>query len=125
MRIYELGLERLVTLMNKKGRFAFTSSKREAFTHSDYIFIAVGTPSLPNGTADLTYIQNACYDIGTYVNRDVIIITKSTVPVGTNELIKKWMYKNVCSQHQIEVVSNPEFLREGSGVYDFFYNKSP
>ncbi|EMA6342506.1 UDP-glucose/GDP-mannose dehydrogenase family protein [Bacillus cytotoxicus] len=121
MPIYEPDLERLVTLMGKKGRLTFTSSKREAFAHSDYIFIAVGTPSLPNGTADLTYIQHACYDIGTYVNQDVTVITKSTVPVGTNELIKKWIYKNVCSQHQIEVASNPEFLREGSGVYDFFY----
>ncbi|MDM5190785.1 UDP-glucose/GDP-mannose dehydrogenase family protein [Bacillus sp. DX4.1] len=119
--IYEPGLQQLVDKAVQKKLLTFTSSHAQALEGVDYLFIAVGTPSLPDGTADLTYIRNVCHDIGTYVNSDVIVITKSTVPVGTNDKIKEWILEELPQKHRIHIVSNPEFLREGSGVYDFFH----
>ncbi|KYG37164.1 UDP-glucose dehydrogenase family protein [Bacillus gaemokensis] len=121
MPIYEPGLEELVEAAFEEGSLTFTSNRTEAFACAEYVFIAVGTPSLPDGTADLTYIRNACYDIGTYVNSNVIVITKSTVPVGTNDQMKEWIEEKLQAQHRIHMVSNPEFLREGSGIHDFFH----
>ncbi|MEN1936914.1 UDP-glucose/GDP-mannose dehydrogenase family protein [Paenibacillus sp. 102] len=119
--IYEPGLEQLVDAAVKERKLAFTSNQTEAFKHVDFIFVAVGTPSLPNGTADLTYIRNVCYEIGIYANSDVIVITKSTVPVGTNDQMKEWIQEKLQGRHIIYMVSNPEFLREGSGIHDFFH----
>ena len=121
MPIYEPGLEQLVDAAVREKRLAFTSSQAEAFKHADFIFVAVGTPSLPDGTADLTYIRNSCYEIGTYITSDIIVITKSTVPVGTNDQMKEWIQEKLQGRHRIHMVSNPEFLREGSGIHDFFH----
>lgn len=74
-----------------KERLTFTTNKVKAFHDAAFIFIAVGTPSLLDGTADLTYIQSACADIGTYVTNDIIVVTKSTVPVGTNDAMRGWI----------------------------------
>ena len=89
--IYEAGLHELIHDACEKDRLTFTANKVQAFHDAEIIFIAVGTPSLLDGTADLTYIQSACDDIGTYVTNDIIVVTKSTVPVGTNDAIKGWI----------------------------------
>ncbi|OJE52826.1 UDP-glucose 6-dehydrogenase [Bacillus luti] len=118
--IYEAGLQKLIHDACEKGRLTFTTNKVKAFHDAAFIFIAVGTPSLLDGTADLTYIQSACDDIGTHVTNDIIVVTKSTVPVGTNDAMKGWIEEKLRGRHELHIVSNPEFLREGSGVYDFF-----
>ncbi|WP_142348495.1 UDP-glucose dehydrogenase family protein [Bacillus toyonensis] len=119
--IYECGLHELIHDAYKCAKLTFTTSKLKAFKNAEFIFIAVGTPSLANGRADLTYIKRACEDIGTYVNNDIIVVTKSTVPVGTNEAMQGWIEAKLQGGHKLHVVSNPEFLREGSGIYDFFH----
>ncbi|MFP3670994.1 UDP-glucose 6-dehydrogenase, partial [Priestia sp. SIMBA_032] len=79
----------------ENNALTFTSNKEEAFDDVEFIFIAVGTPSLLDGTADLTYIQSACKDIGLYATNDIIVVTKSTVPVGTNDVMKGWIEGNL------------------------------
>ena len=74
--IYEAGLYELIYDACENNRLTFTTSKEEAFHDAEFIFIAVGTPSLLDGTADLTYIQNACFDIGAYATKDIIVVTK-------------------------------------------------
>ncbi|WP_318582315.1 UDP-glucose dehydrogenase family protein [Bacillus paranthracis] len=118
--IYEAGLYELIHDACENNRLTFTTSKEEAFHDAEFIFIAVGTPSLLDGTADLTYIQNACFDIGAYATKDIIVVTKSTVPVGTNGAMRGWIEETLQNRHELHIVSNPEFLREGSGIYDFF-----
>ncbi|MCU5326477.1 UDP-glucose/GDP-mannose dehydrogenase family protein [Bacillus cereus group sp. BfR-BA-01428] len=118
--IYEAGLYELIHDACENNRLTFTTNKEEAFKGAEFIFIAVGTPSLLDGTADLTYIQNACVDIGTYATKDIIVVTKSTVPVGTNGAMRVWIEETLQNRHELHIVSNPEFLREGSGIYDFF-----
>lgn len=118
--IYECGLNELINEAYENNHLTFTASKSAAFNDVEFIFIAVGTPSLLDGTADLTYIRSACDDIGTYVNNDIIVVTKSTVPVGTNDVMREWIEDKLQGRHELYIVSNPEFLREGSGIYDFF-----
>ena len=117
--IYEAGLHELIRDACEKDCLTFTTNKVKAFHDAAFIFIAVGTPSLSDGTADLTYIQSACDDIGTYATNDIIVVTKSTVPVGTNDAMRGWIEEKLQGRHELHIVSNPEFLREGSGVYDF------
>ncbi|WP_305926858.1 UDP-glucose dehydrogenase family protein [Bacillus mycoides] len=119
--IYECGLNELINEAYENNHLTFTASKSAAFNDVEFIFIAVGTPSLLDGTADLTYIRSACDDIGTYVNNDIIVVTKSTVPVGTNDVMREWIEDKLQGRHELYIVSNPEFLREGSGIYDFFH----
>ncbi|PDY45577.1 nucleotide sugar dehydrogenase [Bacillus pseudomycoides] len=121
MLIYEPGLRQLVDAAVQEKRLAFTSSQTEALKHSDFIFVAVGTPSLPDGTADLTYIRNSCYEIGMCANSDIIVVTKSTVPVGTNNQMKEWIQEKLQGRHMYHMISNREFLQEGSGIHDFFH----
>ncbi|PER35356.1 UDP-glucose 6-dehydrogenase [Bacillus cereus] len=119
--IYECGLNELITEEYENNHLTFTASRLTAFNDVEFIFIAVGTPSLLDGTADLTYIRSACDDIGAYVNNDIIVVTKSTVPVGTNDVMREWIEEKLQGRHELHIVSNPEFLREGSGIYDFFH----
>lgn len=116
--IYEPGLEELMTRNIRKGRLDFTTKHKLAFEDVDIIYIAVGTPEKEDGTADMRYINDVSLDIATNINKKVIVVTKSTVPVGTNEYIQKLISSN--TNIPFEVVSNPEFLREGSAVYDTF-----
>ncbi|MGH1323618.1 UDP-glucose dehydrogenase family protein [Bacillus pretiosus] len=118
--IYEAGLYELINDACENDCLTFTTSRVKAFYDAEFIFIAVGTPSLLDGTADLTYIRSACDDIGTYVTNDIIVVTKSTVPVGTNDAMKGWIEEKLQNRYELHIVSNPEFLREGSGIYDFF-----
>ncbi|WP_068498620.1 UDP-glucose dehydrogenase family protein [Paenibacillus kribbensis] len=114
--IYEPGIEELISLNKEAGRLEFTSDLTDAVRRSDIVILAVGTPSLANGEANLSYIEQAAADVGKAMNGYKIIMTKSTVPVGTNEKIK-----DVVSQHtnlSFDIVSAPEFLREGSAIND-------
>ncbi|MGG1641490.1 UDP-glucose dehydrogenase family protein [Paenibacillus sp. NRS-1782] len=114
--IYEPGIEELIALNLEAGRLEFTSDLADAVRRSDIIILAVGTPSLANGEANLSYIEQAAADVGKAMNGYKIIMTKSTVPVGTNEKIK-----DVLAHHtslSFDIVSAPEFLREGSAIND-------
>ncbi|MGE6204033.1 UDP-glucose dehydrogenase family protein [Guptibacillus hwajinpoensis] len=119
--IFEPDLEKLMKRNLLDGRLHFTTAHKEALAKVDVIYIAVGTPQRSDGTSDLQYIQQAARHIGTSLQKDSIVVTKSTVPVGTNELIQKWIEQTLRSNNKVEVVSNPEFLREGSAVYDTFH----
>ncbi|MGN7167360.1 UDP-glucose dehydrogenase family protein [Paenibacillus cellulositrophicus] len=114
--IYEPGLEELIHKNKERGRLNFTTNLAEAVQKSEIIIIAVGTPSLPNGQANLSFIEDAAKEIGESLNNFKIIVTKSTVPVGTNEKIKQIISKY--SQFPFEIASVPEFLREGTAVQD-------
>lgn len=118
--IYEPGLDELMQKNIKANRLFFTSDFKEGLKNKEVIFIAVGTPQREDGKADLSYIEDAAKSIAKFINNDVIVVTKSTVPVGTNEYIKEVILKNLKENYSIEVVSNPEFLREGSAIYDTF-----
>jgi UDPglucose 6-dehydrogenase len=115
--IYEPGLPEIVNRNRKKERLIFTTSTREAVERSDVIFIAVGTPQDEDGSADLTHVLAVARDIGTYMNGPKVVVDKSTVPVGTGAKVLE-VIKSMTS-HPVEVVSNPEFLKEGAAVEDF------
>ncbi|MCM8797426.1 MAG: UDP-glucose/GDP-mannose dehydrogenase family protein [Candidatus Omnitrophica bacterium] len=119
--IYEPGLEKLVRRNLKKKKLSFTSSIKEAVDKSEIIFIAVGTPSLENGEADLTGIENVARHIALYMKGYRLIVEKSTVPVETCEWIKRTILTYIKNKTEFDVVSNPEFLREGSAIHDFMH----
>ncbi|MBI2426773.1 MAG: UDP-glucose/GDP-mannose dehydrogenase family protein [Candidatus Kerfeldbacteria bacterium] len=114
--IYEPGLEELVHRNAKDGRLTFTTNTGEAVRASDIIFIAVGTPSDKDGQADLQYVRAVAEEIGKHMNGSKVIVNKSTVPVGTGDIVHDIIRKYY--DGEFEVVSNPEFLREGSAVQD-------
>jgi UDPglucose 6-dehydrogenase len=114
--IYEPGIEELIELNLRDERLSFSADLQDSVRHSDIIILAVGTPSLPNGEADLTYIEGAAAEIAKAMEGHKIIMTKSTVPVGTNEKISKMLSK--FTHHSFDIVSAPEFLREGSAIRD-------
>lgn len=118
--IYEPGLTEMMQKNLEAGRLSFTTSHREAVRQADAIYIAVGTPEKTDGSADLSYVEQACKDIAWNITRDTIIVTKSTVPVGTNNRILDTILLHLLHDLQIDIVSNPEFLREGSAIYDSF-----
>ncbi|WP_226655301.1 UDP-glucose dehydrogenase family protein [Pseudalkalibacillus hwajinpoensis] len=119
--IYEPDLEVMMKRNLHYGRLDFTTSHQKAFEGVDVIYLAVGTPQLPDGTADLQYIDQAARTIGTSLQKGCIVVTKSTVPVGTNIRIKALIEEKSMNKIKIDIVSNPEFLREGSAVYDTFH----
>ena len=119
MPIYEPGLDELVKRNVAAGRLAFTTSLAEAVAGADAVFIAVGTPSRRgDGHADLSYVYTAANDIAASVTGDVVVVTKSTVPVGTGDEVERIIAEAGCA-HRVSVVSNPEFLREGAAIGDF------
>jgi len=115
--IYEPGLEELVK--RNKTRLKFTINLKEGIQKSDIIFIAVGTPPKENGEADLTYVKDAAKSIGKYINGYKIIVDKSTVPVGMGDLVESIIEDTSKAKKKFDVVSCPEFLREGSALHDF------
>ncbi len=117
--IYEPGLEEMIKLNLKNKRLKFTSSISSAVKSSEVIFIAVGTPGLENGEADLTGIENVARSIAQNMDGYRIIVEKSTVPVETCAWVKKTISTYVKKEYKFDVVSNPEFLREGSAINDF------
>lgn len=119
--IYEPGLDEILARNIAANRLFFTTSAQEAFAHADIIFIAVGTPQGEDGAADLSYIEKAAKDIAINVDHNVIVVVKSTVPVGTNDRVEEIIHENMPQGLQVHVVSNPEFLREGHAINDTFY----
>ncbi len=119
--IYEPGLKELVKKNFSKKRLSFTSNLKEAIAKSDIIFIAVGTPSKPNGDADLTGIENVARLVSENLNGYKVIVEKSTVPVQTGEWIKHTINIYNKKNAKFDVASNPEFLREGKAISDFMH----
>lgn len=118
---YEPNLEELLSKNVKEGRLQFTTDYSIAFNVAEVIFIAVGTPMGKDGDVDLKDFYKVGVLIGQYINNNTVIAIKSTVPVGTNEILKKLISKTFHNKHfKISVVSNPEFLREGSAIEDTF-----
>jgi UDPglucose 6-dehydrogenase len=115
--IYEPGLSELVINNTKTKRLEFTTSLKDGVERSDIIFIAVGTPTGAEGEADLSMVLKVAEEIGEYMNGYKIIVDKSTVPVGTAEKVKKVIESK--TSHPFDVVSNPEFLKEGAAIEDF------
>lgn len=119
--IYEPGLDELMARNIEKNRLSFTMSHKEAFKEAEIVFIAVGTPQSESGAPDLSYIKQAAKDIALNIIRDTIVVVKSTVPVGTNDLIKTIIEKHLIVNARVDIVSNPEFLREGFAIHDTFH----
>jgi len=119
LTIYEPGLEEIFKRNLKSGRLLFTSDAKKAVCESDIIFICVGTPANYLQEADLTAVENVAALIGRFMNGYKVIVNKSTVPVGTADLVKNIIRANQVKAIEFDVVSNPEFLREGAAVKDF------
>ena len=115
--IYEEGLTELVEKNQKNGNLSFTTDLNKAVKASDIIFIAVGTPPMPDGSVNLEYVKSVAESIGKAMNGYKVIINKSTVPIGTGDLVKRIISQNY--KGDFDIVSNPEFLKEGTAVYDF------
>ena len=115
--IYEPGLEPLVKRNVEDGRLMFTTDIAEAVKAADVIFIAVGTPPDEDGSADLRHVLDVAAQIGDHMNGEKVVITKSTVPVGTAAKVRAEIEKR--TKHPVHVCSNPEFLKEGAAVDDF------
>ena len=119
MPIYEPGLDALVESNVKAGRLSFTTSLAEGIKGADAIFIAVGTPSRRgDGHADLTFVYAVAREVGESLANDAVVVTKSTVPVGTGDEVER-IIRETGTPHKVSVVSNPEFLREGAAIGDF------
>jgi len=119
MPIYEPGLEELVIRNVKSGRLTFTTSYEEALQGAEFAFIAVGTPSGVDGNADLKYVESAARSIAENMSAPIVIINKSTVPIGTGDWVADIVKSAQPKQIDFAVVSCPEFLREGSAIADF------
>ncbi len=118
--IYEDGLEELIRQGNASGRLRFTTDYRSAYEGAEAIFIGVGTPELPDGSANLSYIATVARQIAESVTRDCLVVVKSTVPVGTNDKVEQFIRDFLTRDVKIEVASNPEFLAQGTAVRDTF-----
>ena len=119
MPIYEPGLEELVRRNVSAGRLSFTTSYEQALENAEFVFICVGTPSGVDGEADLKYVASSAASIAENMKKPVIVINKSTVPVGTGDWVAGIIKENQSEPIDFAVVSCPEFLREGSAIGDF------
>ena len=120
--IHEPGLDAVVARNVSAGRLGFTTRYEEAVAHADIVFIAVGTPSDEDGSADLTHVLNAARELGRQLQRETLVIVKSTVPVGTSERVEAVLAEELGRRKvgfRARVASNPEFLKEGYAVEDF------
>ncbi|CVK19921.1 UDP-glucose dehydrogenase family protein [Sporomusa sphaeroides] len=116
--IYEAGLEELMQKNYAAGRLHYTCDYAAAYREADAIFIGVGTPEQPDGSADLSYIATVARQIAENVDKDCLVVVKSTVPVGTNDKVEQFIRDFLVNDVKIEVASNPEFLAQGTAVYD-------
>ena len=116
--IYEEGLEELMQKNNAAGRLHYTTDYKEAYRDAEAIFIGVGTPEQPDGSANLSYIATVSRQIAESVERDCLVVVKSTVPVGTNDKVDQFIHDFLARDVKVEVASNPEFLAQGSAVHD-------
>ncbi len=124
--IYEPGLQEIIKANMEKGRLKFTTSIEEGVNKSEIIFISVGTPSLPNGQADLSFVEQVAVDIGRVIDSYKIIVNKSTVPIGSGDWVSMMISESIEANNSnknvsFDVVSNPEFLREGNAIGDTFF----
>jgi len=116
--IFELGVDELLRSTIADGFFRVSDSIAEGTKHADVVFIAVGTPPGPDGTPDVTAVKAVAREIGRNIDHYTVVVNKSTVPVGTADMVEKIMIEQGCPQDMFDVVSNPEFLREGTAVWD-------
>ena len=116
---YEPGLGEIVARNAESGRLQFTISTPEAIEEAEFIFLAVGTPMADNGDADLSQVREAAGTVGAHLRRPVVIVNKSTVPIGTGDIVGDIIRASLTQPVDFAVVANPEFLREGSAVRDF------
>jgi UDPglucose 6-dehydrogenase len=120
--IYEPGLEGLIKRNVEKKRLSFTTDLKEGIDGSEVVFIAVGTPPGEDGSADLKHVLEVAEEIGRIITKYIVVVTKSTVPVGTSEKIRKTIQRELDKRKvsvQIDMASNPEFLKEGAAIDDF------
>ncbi len=116
---YEPGLKELVQKNVAAGRLSFTTDLAEAVRQALVIFICVGTPPRPDGSADLSFVEEVALSLAKVIDDYKVIVTKSTVPVGTNRWIKQLIDENKKENVKVDIISNPEFLREGCAIEDF------
>lgn len=119
--IHEKDLEELMQKNYKEGKIEYTTDYKNAYKDADFIFIAVETPERTDGTANLDYVFAASKQIAESVEKDCIIVIKSTVPIGINDEVEKYIKENLKNNVKISVASNPEFLSQGNAVKDTFY----
>ena len=120
--IYEPGLEDIVARNTRSGRLSFTLDLVDAVSHALVIFVAVGTPAAADGGTDLSFIEPVAREIGRCLSSYKVVVTKSTVPVGTSDRVREWIQEELDrrgSKLRFSVASNPEFLREGAAIGDF------
>jgi len=115
--IYEPGLKELIDRSREEGRISFTTSAQEGVEGADVVFIAVGTPMSDDGEANLSYVRSAAKDIGRYMKGYTVVVDKSTVPVGTADEVRAIIAAQ--TRESFDLVSNPEFLKEGNAIADF------
>ena len=116
--IYEPGLQEMVQRNQAEGRLTFTTDTSAAVKQSDIVFIAVGTPPTASGATNLSYVEAAAATVGKALEKYTVVVNKSTVPVGTGDLVRRVVSENAPKGVTFDVVSNPEFLREGSAIAD-------
>ena len=118
LHFYEPGLREVVERNARAGRLRFTTSYAEAIPGAEFAFIAVATPEGDNGEADLSYVERAAACIAEYLDGPLVVVNKSTVPIGTGDVVSE-VIRRQNARYPVEVVANPEFLREGSALRDF------
>lgn len=116
--IYEVGLEELMQKNYAAGRLSYTTDYASAYKEADAIFIGVGTPEQPDGSANLSYIATVARQIAETIEKDCLVVVKSTVPVGTNDKVEQFIKDFLVNHVKVEVASNPEFLAQGTAVRD-------
>ncbi|MDR2158420.1 MAG: UDP-glucose/GDP-mannose dehydrogenase family protein [Holosporaceae bacterium] len=116
--IYEPGLDKLMLKNSRAGRLTFSVDAKESVKKADIVFIAVGTPSKPDGSADLSYVYKSVDEISSFINEEAVLVIKSTVPVGTTRSVKRFLLDKGVN---VDVAFNPEFLKEGAAVEDFMH----
>ncbi|GMO51392.1 MAG: UDP-glucose/GDP-mannose dehydrogenase family protein [Termitinemataceae bacterium] len=122
--IYENGLEEIVSKNRTSGNLTFSTDMAQSIMKSDAVFIAVGTPPKADGSADLRFVEQVASDIGRCIEKYTLVVDKSTVPVGVGKQVFSWIKEQLVKRNkniEFDVVSNPEFLREGTAVYDFLH----
>ncbi len=120
--IYEPGLDEILKKNYEEGRLDFTTDYKSAYKDADVIFIGVGTPEREDGSANLDYVYKASEQIAENVEKDCLVVVKSTVPIGTNDKVEEFLKEHLKNDIQIEVASNPEFLSQGTAVKDTLYS---
>lgn len=116
--IYEEGLEELLEKNYKEGRLDFTTDYKIAYKDADAVFIGVGTPELPDGSANLSFVATVSRQIAESIEKDCLVVVKSTVPIGTNDKVEQFIKDSLTHNVKVEVASNPEFLAQGHAVRD-------